>query len=448
MRETIDILKNELSGLIRLRRDRLEEITGNRSSQQRIDDYTSLLRDVLVDSSLCYLYDEGAYSGARLSFFDGRCYVPVMEEDVIIVLSNLLHDNGVGASDIRRIGDMPFNVIKERKHRVDSNKVCFSNCALDVSTGQILPSSKDIYTDYLRDFAYRVNAECPTWHKFLDEIMPDEDEQACLQEFFGMCYLDRNWFSVEKFAIFIGSGSNGKSVVFDVIKSIIGKERVSTLNPDQLTDEKQVVSVIGKRLNFAPDARKGASFDSALKSLASGQEVSGWKLYSGTTVVQCPPIVFALNELPRFRDLTSAFFRRVMLFSFDVTIPEAKQDRTLAARIVERESAGVFRWMMEGLWRLQDNKGVFTFCEKMENNLASLKTRVREDQNPVLQYLGSAGWSIEPVWYGQEYTKVPASTIFNGMKGMISKDAITRELNSLGVKNDRASERRYFLYRK
>lgn len=441
MSESIDILKSELSRLVSSRGERLSEIAMSRSSQQRIDDYTSLLRGVLEESSLCYLNEE-------LHFFDGRSYVPISLKRATSMLGNLLHDNGIGASDIRRIADMPFLVLEERRHLIDENKVCFDNCVLDVRTREILPFSDGVKTDYVRPFSYSDDAKCPTWKRFLNEVMPDEDEQSCLQEFFGMCFLDRSLLSVEKFSIFIGTGSNGKSVVFDVIKSVIGKDRVSYLSPDQLTNEKQVVSVLGKRLNFAPDIRKGASFDSALKALSSGQDVAGWRLYSGTTVIKCPPLVFALNEMPRFRDVTSAFFRRVLLFSFDVTIPQNKQDRTLAARIIERESAGVFRWMMEGLWRLQENGGEFTYCEKMASNLESLKRRVREEENPVLQYLDNAGWSVSPIWMGQEYTKVTASAIYDGMRGRISKDAITRELTSLGVKRDRGTEVRYFLYRK
>ena len=159
-------------------------------------------------------------------------------------------------------------------------------------------------------------------------------------------------------------------------------------------------------------------------------------------------MVFALNEMPVFRDVTSAFFRRVMLFSFDVTIPEDRQDRCLASKIIRNESGGVFLWMMEGLWRLQNNKGMFTYCEKMERNLESLKRRVRSEEKPVLHYLNREGYSIEPSWEGQPYEKVGASTIFNGMGGRVSKDAITKELKAAGVKTDRGTEVRYYLNRK
>lgn len=441
MSEAVEILKGELSGLLSSFSEELGEVTRNRASQQRIDDYTSLLRRLLVRSSLCYLGDE-------LSFFDGRCYVPVPLKRVCSVIGNLLHDMGVGASDIRKIGDMPFLVLEERRFDVDMDKVVFENCVLDVRRGVVLPFGTGIHTDYVRPFPYFPDAGCPMWLKFLEEVMPDEDERACLQEFFGLCYLDRDALSVEKFALFVGGGSNGKSVIFDVMKSVIGRERVSYLSPDQLMNEKQVVSVVGKRLNFAPDIRKGASFDSALKALSSGQDVAGWRLYSGSTVVKCPPLVFALNEMPRFRDVTGAFFRRVMLFSFDVTIPESRQDRGLAARIVGSESGGVFRWMMEGLWRLQENWGQFTYCEKMEENLEALKRRVRTEENPVLHYLGILGYSTQPIWMDQPYEKVSSSTIFNGMGGRISKDAITRELKAAGVKTDRGTEVRYYLYKR
>lgn len=441
MTDSIDILKSELSGLVSSFSAELDEITRNRASQQRIDDYTSLLRKLLVKSSLCYLDDV-------LSFFDGRSYVPITVRRVCSMIGNLLHDNGVGASDIRKIGDMPFLVLEERRFPVDANKVVFDNCVLDVKSGNVLDFGTSIHTDYVRPYAYSEDARCPRWETFLNEVLPDVEEQMCLQEFFGMCYLDRERWSVEKFALFVGTGSNGKSVIFDVIKSVIGKDRVSYLSPDQLTNEKQVVSVVGKRLNFAPDIRKGAAFDSALKALSSGQDVAGWRLYAGSTVVKCPPLVFALNEMPRFRDVTQGFFRRILLFSFDITIPEERQDRGLASKIIENESGGVFRWIMEGLWRLQDNRGEFTRCAKMMTNLENLKRKVRDEENPVLSYLDSIGYSISEVWMGQEATKMSASAIFQGMGGRLSMNAIARELSSFNVKRERGTEVRYYLYRK
>lgn len=417
-----------------------------RSSQQRVDSYTLLLRDMLVRSSLCRLR-------GVLSFFDGKGYAGIEPKKASDMLSNLLIEVGISPSDVRRIGDMPFLALWNRDYAVDNCKVIFENCVLDMRNGGTSDFSPSVHTDYARPFAYEEDARYPLWKRFLNEVLPDEDEQSCLQEFFGLCFLDRERYSVEKFAIFLGAtGSNGKSVIFDVIKAVIGEKYISHLDASDLCDPKKLIDVDGKRLNFAADMRKASSFDSALKALSSGQEVMGWKMYEGGKVIKCPPIVFTMNELPRFRDLTSAFFRRILLFSFDVTIPEERQDKSLAAKIVEKESAGVFRWMMEGLWRMQERlrrgKREFTYCEKMARNLEALKKRVRNEQNPVLQYLDNAGWSTEPLWSGQEPERVRANDLYDAMHGRVSMNAIARELTSLHVRKVKTSGVMYYLYRK
>jgi len=434
-------LKAELSGMLQASSREFKKIGSCRASAERIDSYAALLRRILSKSSLCYI-------GGSLSFFDGKAYVSINQKELVVTMGNLLFSMGVGASDIRRLGDMPTLVVHEKSFEPDRNKICFSNCVYDVSRGETMPFSRDCFTDYRLPYPYYSDASCPLWEAFLREVVPDVGERACLQEFFGMCYLDRSVISVEKFAVFIGGGSNGKSVVFDVMKNVIGQDRVSYLSPDQLMDSRQVVGVIGKRLNFAPDIRKGAAFDSALKALSSGQDIQGWKLYSGNVVVRCPPLVFAMNEMPRFRDMTFAFFRRVLLFSFDVTVPQERQDRSLASRIVREEAPGVFGWVMAGTERLRANGGEFTYSQKMYEDLERLKSRVKCEETPVLSYLESEGYSVDPCWIGQLPVKVKAGEIYRGMEGRLSKDAITRELTSLGVRRDRGTEVRYFLYKK
>lgn len=406
----------------------------------RVDGYVEIVRRVLRDSSLCYV--DGV-----LSFFDGRSYCALTPRELSLILANLLPGMGVGATDIRNMGDMPFSVIFERNFAADRDKVCFANCVYDVRRGRAYQFGRDHVTDYRLPYEYDAAAVCPRWEAFLAEVLPDAAERACLQEFFGMCYVDRERYSIEKMALFVGTGANGKSVIFDVMKRVIGKEWVSFLSPDQLIDNKQLVSVAGKRLNFAPDIRRSSSFDSGLKALSSAQDVQGWRIYEGSVVVKCPPLVFAFNEMPYFRDGTEAFFRRLMPFRFDVVIPPERQNRRLADEICESELPGVFRWVMEGRRRLLGRKGAFTRCARIEDAVESLKRRVRGERRPVLAYLESIGYAARPQYDGQPFEKVTASRIYEGMGGRISKDAITRELNTYQVAKDRGTEVRYFLYR-
>ena len=97
---------------------------------------------------------------------------------------------------------------------------------------------------------------------------------------------------------------------------------------------------------------------------------------------------------------------------------------------------------------MQERKGVFTFCQKMATNLENLKRRVRNEESPVLQYLDNAGWSVEPLWIGQEVVKVSANAIFQGMGCRVSMNAIAREMTAMNVRRERGTEIRYYLYRK
>lgn len=434
------VLKGELLELMRPEAEEFRRVGQSRSSTERVDGYVVILRRVLAASSLCYV-------DGRLSFFDGAAYSPVARGELSVMLSNLLPEFGVGASDARKIGDMPFSVISEKDFDSDPCKVCFSNCVYDMDRDRALGFCRECVTTYRLPYEWRADAACPRWEAFLAEVLPDASERACLQEFFGMCYVDRGRLSVEKMALLVGSGSNGKSVVFDVMKNVIGREWVSFLSPDQLVDGKQLVSVQGKRLNFAPDIRKSSAFDSGLKALSSAQDVQGWRLYEGGVVVKCPPLMFAFNEMPRFKDVTDAFFRRLMPFRFDVVIPPERQNRLLASEICASELPGIFRWVMAGRRRLLQRRGAFTKCGRIEQAVELLKSRLRCEQHPVLTWLSGAGWSVRPSYAGQPFEKVPASLIYGGMGGRVSKVEITRELDSCGVTRDRGAEVRYFLYR-
>ena len=77
-------------------------------------------------------------------------------------------------------------------------------------------------------------------------------------------------------------------------------------------------------------------------------------------------LIFNCNDLPKDVEHTNAFFRRFLIIGFDVTIPEEKQDKQLANKIIERELSGVFNWILSGLERVLLQKK-FSKCEAVDN---------------------------------------------------------------------------------
>ena len=434
-------LRSELSALLGGRVAAFDALRRVQSSSQRVDALCAEVRGCVAESGLRYVDGE-------LCHYEGGSYVPVRRDALMMTLANVLYSLGVGASDVRRMSDMPLSVLWDMAVDSDPMLVRFDDCVLDLRTGARSPHSPSLPVTWRMGYAFGDGrAEAPEWSSFLAEVVPDAAERACLQEFFGLCLLDRRAVSVEKMAVFVGGGANGKSVVFDVVKAVMGLDRVGFLSPDQLADPKQAVSLRGKVVNFAPDVRKGASFDSALKALASSQEVQGWKLYEGSVVVKCPPLVFALNEMPAFRDVTDAFFRRLLVFRFGVTIPPDRQDRALAARIAANELPGVFGWIYEGARRLSAAGGAFTPCALMDSDLEAVKRKARAAASPVSRWLERSGLYPEPRHPGQHPYRVAASHIFSELRGAVTKTDITREMAALGVCRLRGSEVVYILYK-
>lgn len=430
-------MESEIRALLEAQSDEVSRICAVRSAPERKDGLNRLLRDVLRESSLCYVDGE-------LSAFNGRAYEPVGMNDVRDAVVNVLSDMGVGASDLGRMGDTAFCELRRKTRVPDMGVIAFRNCLLKVKDMCTYPFSHDCVPYLELDYDFDGNAQCPKWLAFLEEILPDEEMRDVLQEFFGMCFMDRSAMSIEKMAMFVGSGANGKSVVCDVIREVMGGNgHVGNLSPDQLQDQKQVTGLVGRLLNIAPDVRRGAAFDSALKALASSQEITGWKLYAGGVTVKCPPLAFALNEMPYFKDTTNAFFRRLLVFRFDIVIPEDRQNRRLASQIVESERCGVFRWIMEGRRRLMLNKGMFSHCDAMDIALAELRSDVRLGQSQVLQKLEENGYSTTPQYSGQQTTRVMAAMVATALNGY-TRNQITREMKKAGVEIGRGGDGLYY----
>lgn len=448
-------LTEELKALFAERNDALVRTCAAKGSNDRVDSLTLLCREVLRASSLCLVDGE-------MHHFSGRVYSPCPRSTVSTVLGNILVDMGVSPTDVRKMADMPLGVIHEKSYS-KGPYIAFVNGTLDYTSQSFIPSDRGVpkgwvvteslpyeYVDPLDMDSGRWETErlCPKWMSFLEQVMPDPSMRAVLQEFFGCCYVDRSRLSVEKFAIFLGSGANGKSVIREVVSRTIGRDNVASFDAEQITRSELQPYLNGKRINFASDMKATAAFDSALKALASGQDVVGRKIYGEPVTVKAPPIVFSMNQLPPFRDTSDAFFRRVLLFRFDVVIPEERRDASLAEKICSRELPGIFDWIMDGRRRLEMNRGRFSPCPAMDSALASLRGTVPEAKYPAKAYLEGRGYSLVPSHEGQDHVLVSQAEIERGLKSTVSRHRITAELKAFGVETFRSKELFYKVYHK
>ncbi|MEB3372615.1 hypothetical protein SFC43_01335 [Bacteroides sp. CR5/BHMF/2] len=112
-------------------------------------------------------------------------------------------------------------------------------------------------TGYKCSYDYNPEEHIFLWKQFIDEVLPDEGWQHVFQEFLGSIFIDRRTAKIETMLVLRGSGSNGKSVVFETIMGILGRDNVSNFGIGALitgTERKKNIAYInGKRLNYCSE---------------------------------------------------------------------------------------------------------------------------------------------------------------------------------------------------
>ncbi len=209
---------------------------------------------------------------------------------------------------------------------------------------------REDFLTYQLPFEYDENATCPMFQKYLDRVLPEKELQNLVSEFFG--YVFTKNLKMEKAMLLYGSGANGKSVLFDVVNAVLGEENISNFSLSNLLEEHNRALIANKLLNYGSEIDAAKTKDE-FKSLVSCEPIQARLKYGQSFIMKnYAKLAFNCNELPSDFTHQHAYFRRLLIVPFRVTIPEIEQDNTLANKIIKNELAGVFNWIVDGLKRL------------------------------------------------------------------------------------------------
>jgi len=249
------------------------------------------------------------------------------------------------------------------------------------------------FLTYQLPFKYIPKTEAPIFLNYLNTVLPEEELQHILAEYLGYVFVQPTTLKLEKALLLYGSGANGKSVFYEVVRSLLGKQNTSEYSLQSLTDNTGYyrAMIANKLVNYASEIN-GKLEASKFKQLVSGEPVEARLPYGNPfTLDVYAKFIFNCNELPRDVEQTNAYFRRFLIIPFKVTIPEAEQDKELAQKIILTELSGVFNWVLMGLKRLLMQKK-FTTSEVVEN---ARKTYELESDSVKL-YLAENGYNPHP----------------------------------------------------
>lgn len=269
---------------------------------------------------------------------------------------------------------MAYNIFKYRQPMTRDDEVWLNmpNFTLEVKAdGSVTPREhrrEDLFY-YCLPYPYDPQSGCPLWHEFLDRVLPDPQAQLLLAEFIGYSMMRSHCF--EKMLWLVGPGQNGKSTVLEVVESLLGSENVSNLSLDLLTNDPIMRSAFEHKLVNSASETGDKINASVMKRICSGEAVTVEQKYVNPhETTSYGKVIMATNEFPR-PESTGAFFRRILILPFEVTIPDEEKDIHLADKL-KGELPGILNWVLSALPGLM-TRGEFTSCESSEKALEEYK---------------------------------------------------------------------------
>ncbi|XWW47898.1 DNA primase [Fibrella sp. USSR17] len=319
----------------------------------------------------------------------------------------------------------------------DTTKINLQNGTYEISTTkQYLraPNAADFLTHQL-PFAYDPEASAPLFNAFLDRVQPDADCQKLLAEYLGYVFISPSTLKLEKTLLLYGSGANGKSVFFEIVTALLGKENVSHYSLQSLTNEPAYcrAHLATKLVNYASEINGKLEADT-FKQMVSGEPVEARLPYGQPFILtNYAKLIFNCNELPADVEHTPAYFRRFLIVPFGVTIPDHEQDKQLAHKIINTELSGVFNWVLAGLQRLLA-QGRFTDCQAVNDQLEAYK----KQSDTVRVFLDEQGYQVSEHYTPLKdlYRDYKSYCIENGYRQVNNRN-FQKRLNASGIQTTR-----------
>jgi phage/plasmid primase, P4 family, C-terminal domain len=290
------------------------------------------------------------------------------------------------------VGALKREVLRIPKLDSDRTKINMVNGIFDLNAYSIMPHTPSIRSGYQLPIDHNIDAKCHTFKTFLGDILGGDKELIkVVQEMFGYCLTAET--SAQKAFILYGRGSNGKSLLAEVLMNLVGKSNTSAVPLNELDNPFARYELVDKLLNLATEneiSERGLN-TTFFKSIVSGDAIQVEKKFEQSFMYQpfCK-LVFCLNNLPYSKDKSWGFQRRLVVIPFNKVFREDDPDTKNYAElrdILLSELDGIFIWALEGLKRLRENKFKFSKSEAVNGALEDYKTEVNPYYNFVKEKL-------------------------------------------------------------
>lgn len=249
------------------------------------------------------------------------------------------------------------------------------NGTLDLRTGKLYEARREDFITKQCPTPFNPRAHAPAWISALNLIFGGDAELiGFFRRLVGYCLT--GLVSEQVLVLFIGTGSNGKSLILLVLLQILGADyaikasddillrRLSQSHPTALAD------LFGVRLAVVLETDAGDRLAEALiKALTGGDRVRARRMREDFwEFLPTHKIFLSTNHRPHVESTDHAFWRRIRLIPFNVTFwkegdpgnegkrlaKHLKADPNLAEKLMA-EAEGILAWCVQGCLEWQQH---------------------------------------------------------------------------------------------
>ena len=236
---------------------------------------------------------------------------------------------------------------------------------IDLATGRMRENRREDYLTKRCPWPYDPRATCPLWERALRTILGDDDELVTyVQKLTG--YSMTGDVREQILPICHGGGSNGKSLVFEVMRRVLGQDYSGVGADELLRPDRErghpthLADLYGKRLvTLAETAEGGKLNEELVKKLTGGERISARRMKEDFwSFDPTHKLWIATNHRPAVGGTDDGIWRRLRLIPFHVRFwdrargesgeARLEMDRNLLGKILPVEAPGILAWMVRG----------------------------------------------------------------------------------------------------
>ena len=256
---------------------------------------------------------------------------------------------------------------EEFANKVDENKnlIAFANGVFDTLTFEFRDGKPEDYISFCTNLEYhpdRPHESYPCWqelNKFLHDVLPDTDVREYFLSYLATSLSGNN--EAQKFHILTGTGSNGKSMLMNLMSTAMGdyacKAPISLLTQARnksAAAAPELVRMKGRRFVTMQEPDEQVPLNTGLmKELASSEKITARDLYAGSKQMLDFDLQarfnLACNEKPKINTQDGGTWRRLVVINFlskfvaDPRLPNEKPiDESIVQKSQSKEWAEAF----------------------------------------------------------------------------------------------------------